>query len=349
MVNRKPTQNKIIASLCSLGLLLLVGWADYVTGYELTFFLFYLLPTLFVLRHLGQGWAFGMAFISAVVWLLVNIEAGERYTDYLTPAWNMGIRLSVFLLVVILVSARAELQSLVRQRTEKLQEEIQRRVQLEKELLAAGEREQRRIGHDLHDSLGQHLTATALAGKVLAKKLADKSQPEAAAAERVVVLVEEAIELTRKLARSLHPIELQAHGLTDALESLAANISKAFNVNCRFETAATAVSVPAEAKIHLYRIAQEAVSNALRHGRAKNITVSLENVSPNIVLKITDDGNGLSADTREKKGMGLRIMDYRAGMIGAAFTIHNVSPRGTQAVCVLNHHSMPPENYVGEN
>ena len=349
MAPRTPTQTKIAAGFSGAGLLAVVGLADYLTGYELTFFLFYLLPTLFVLRRLGQGWAFGMALVSAVVWLLANLAAGERYTDYLTPVWNMGIRLAVFLLVVILVSARAELQLLVQQRTEKLQEEIQRRIGLEKELLDAGEREQRRIGHDLHDSLGQHLTATALAGKVLAKKLADKSQPEAAAAERLVVLVEDAIELTRKLARSLHPIELQAHGLTDALQSLAANISKAFNVNCRFETAATLVSVPAEAKIHLYRIAQEAVSNAVRHGRAKKIVVSLENAAPNIVLKITDDGSGLSADARTKKGMGLRIMDYRAGMIGAAFTIHNLSPRGTQAVCVLNPNGIPPQNYVAEN
>ena len=107
--------------------------------------------------------------------------------------------------------------------------------------------------------------------------------------------------------------------------------------------------MPAEAKIHLYRIAQEAVSNAVRHGRAKKIVVSLENAAPNIVLKITDDGSGLSADARTKKGMGLRIMDYRAGMIGAAFTIHNLSPRGTQAVCVLNPNGIPPQNYVAEN
>jgi signal transduction histidine kinase len=164
-----------------------------------------------------------------------NIAAGEHYSDLLTPIWNTGIRLSVFLLVVILFSNRDHLKKLVEQRTEKLRQEIRERSRLEKELLEIAEAEQRRIGHDLHDSLGQHLTATALAGKVLAKKLANKSVVEPAMADRVVAMVEEAIELTRNLARTLHPIELGADGLVDALQNLAANLSKAFNVSCRFQ------------------------------------------------------------------------------------------------------------------
>jgi len=259
----------------------------------------------------------------------------------------MGIRLAVFLLMIILISARDELQLLVRQRTERLEQEIRERVRLEKELLEAGEREQRRIGHDLHDSLGQHLTATALAGKVLAKKLAEK--PEAAAADRVVAMVEESIELTRKLARSLHPIELEANGLADALQNLAANISKAFNVSCRFENSGTAVVTTPEASTHLYRIAQEAVSNAIRHGHARHVTISLAGSGGQILLTVTDDGTGLSTDARTKKGMGLRIMDYRAGMIGATFDIQNLPAGGTRAVCVLQPNASVTENSPDEN
>ncbi|MEI7534463.1 MAG: sensor histidine kinase [Verrucomicrobiae bacterium] len=327
--------------------LAVVGLADFVTGYQLTFFIFYLLPILYVLRRAGQGWAFAMALASALVWLLVNVAAGERYLDWLTPAWNMGIRLAVFLLIIILISARDELQLLVRQRTERLEQEIRERVRLEKELLEAGEREQRRIGHDLHDSLGQHLTATALAGKVLAKKLAEK--PEAAAADRVVAMVEESIELTRKLARSLHPIELEANGLADALQNLAANISKAFNVSCRFENSGTAVVTTPEASTHLYRIAQEAVSNAIRHGHARHVTISLAGSGEQILLTVTDDGTGLATDARAKKGMGLRIMDYRAGMIGATFDIQNLPAGGTRAVCVLQPNVSATENSPDEN
>jgi signal transduction histidine kinase len=342
-------QTKTAGVLGGLFLLLVVGWIDYITGYRITVLVFYLVPILFVLHRAGQSFAFGMAMLAAVVWLVADIAAGDHYSDVLTPAWNLVVRMSIFLQVVILASSRNELKVQVRQQTEKLRQEIRERIRLEKELLEAGEREQRRIGHDLHDSLGQQLTATALAGKVLTKKLADKSVAEAAAADRVVAMVEESIELTRKLARSLHPIELQAHGLADALKNLAANISKAFGVACRFETSGSAVLAGRDAETHLYRIAQEAVSNAIRHGRARNVVIALDAVGEKTMLAVTDDGAGLAADARAKPGMGLRIMEYRAGMIGATFDIQNLPAGGTRAVCVLNPGQPPTETDADEN
>jgi signal transduction histidine kinase len=248
-----------------------------------------------------------------------------------------------------LFSARDHLRILVDQRTEKLREEIRERSRLEKELLEIAESEQRRIGHDLHDSLGQHLTATAMAGKLLAKKAASKSEIDPAMADRVVAMVEEAIDLTRNLARTLHPIELGAGGLEAALQNLAANISKAFGVACRFEHSGTMVLPDPKAGIHLYRIAQEAVSNAIRHGHARNLVISLEAAGASILLTVTDDGRGLPADARGKKGMGLRIMDYRAGMIGATFDIQNLPAGGVRAVCVLNPGRSDNENHDDEN
>ena len=336
-------QTKTAGVVGGLFLLLAVGWIDYVTGYKITVLVFYLIPILFVLRLAGQSFAFAMAILSAVVWLVADVAAGDEYSDVLTPIWNLVVRMSIFLQVVILASSRDELKLLVRQRTEKLEREILGRKRLEKELLEAGEQEQRRIGHDLHDSLGQHLTATALAGKVLAKKLADK--PEAAAADRVVAMVEESIELTRKLARSLHPIELQANGLPDALRNLASNVSKAFSVACRFENSGTAVLSGRDAETNLYRIAQEAVSNAIRHGRARNVVIALDAVGEKTMLTITDDGQGLAADARKKEGMGLRIMEYRADMIGAKFDVQNLPAGGARAVCVLDP-SRPPRTEI---
>jgi signal transduction histidine kinase len=201
----------------------------------------------------------------------------------------------------------------------------------------------------LHDSLGQHLTATALAGKVLAKKLANKSTVEPAMADRVVAMVEEAIELTRNLARTLHPIELGADGLVGALQNLAANLSKAFNVSCRLQHSGAVVLNDPRAGIHLYRIAQEAASNAIRHGCARNLVISLDATSKSIMLAVTDDGTGLPADARTKKGMGLRIMDYRAGMIGATFEIQNLPSGGARAVCVLHPRLTDTENHAAEN
>jgi signal transduction histidine kinase len=349
MGSRTKLQSKIAGVLGGIGLLLIVGYGDYITGYELTFFLFYLLPILYVQRYVGLGSAFVMALVSAVVWLFVNIAAGEHYSDLLTPIWNTGIRLSVFLLVGILFSTRTHLKNLVEQQTESLRQEIRERSRLEKELLEIAEAEQRRIGHDLHDSLGQHLTATALAGKVLAKKLANKSTVEPAMADHVVAMVEEAIELTRNLARTLHPIELGADGLVGALQNLAANLSKTFNVSCRLQHSGAVVLNDPRAGINLYRIAQEAASNAIRHGRARNLVISLDATSKSIMLAVTDDGTGLAADARTKKGMGLRIMDYRAGMIGATFDIQNLPAGGARAVCVLHSRPADTENDDAEN
>jgi signal transduction histidine kinase len=329
------TQKTIAGVLGGFGLLALVGYADYVTGFVISLLAFYLLPILFALRYVGSGFAFAMAVMSSFVWLFADLAAGEHYSDYLTPIWNTGIRMSVFVLVVILFSNRNQLRKLVEQRTEKLRLEIQERSRLEKELLEIAEAEQRRIGHDLHDSLGQHLTATALAGKVLAKKLANKSTVEPATADRVVAMVEEAIELTRNLARTLHPIELGADGLENALQNLAANLSKAFSVSCRFQHSGRVLLKNPKAGVHLYRIAQEAASNAIRHGHARNLVISLDATSASLLLAVTDDGTGLPADARTKKGMGLQIMQYRADSIGATFDIQNLPAGGTRAVCVL--------------
>src|ERR1017187_5673193 len=349
MGSRTKLQTKIAGVWGGFGLLALVGYADYITGYDLTIFAFYLLPILYVLRYVGPGSAFVMAVMSAFVWLFADIAAGGRYSDFLTPIWNTGIRMSVFLLVVILFSTRNHLKNLVDQRTESLRQEIRERSRLEKELLEIAESEQQRIGHDLHDSLGQHLTATALAGKGLAKKLANKSPVEPATADRVVAMVEEAIELTRNLARTLHPIEMGADGLVEALQNLAANLSKAFNVSCRLQHSGPAVLTDPNAGVHLYRIAQEAASNAIRHGRAHNLVISLDAPSKSIMLPVTDDGNGLPADARTKNGIGLRIMEYRAGMIGATFDIQNLPSGGARAICVLSPRLTAPEDYESEN
>jgi signal transduction histidine kinase len=349
MVSRAKLQMKIIGILGGGVLLAAVGYADYFTGYDLSLIAFYLLPILFTLRYAGPVSGFAMAVLSPFVWLGADFAAGKHYADYLTPVWNAGIRMSVYVLVVALFSTRNHLRRLVDQQTEKLRQGIRERTRLEKELLEIAESEQRRIGHDLHDSLGQHLTATALAGKILAKRLAGNVAVEPATADRVVVMVEEAIDLTRNLARTLHPIELGEDGLEVALQNLAANLSKAFNVSCRFQNSGTAVLPDPKAGIHLYRIVQEAASNAIRHGRARNIVISLDATSKSLMLSVTDDGAGLPADARTKKGMGLRIMDYRAGMIGATFDIQNLPAGGARAVCVLNPSLADIENHADEN
>ncbi|HEY5042965.1 MAG TPA: sensor histidine kinase [Verrucomicrobiae bacterium] len=318
-----------------LALLGVTGYLDYATGYNKSFFLFYLAPIVFTLQRLGLKSAVGMCVLSAAVWLVSNVIAGQIFHGWLTPLWNTMIRLAVFLLVVGLFAVRWKLEKQVRQSTDALTEESRKRRRLEQEVLEASERVQRKIGQDLHDSLCQHLTATALAGKVLAKKLAGQSLPETEAASHLVGMVEEGIELTRTLARSLHPIEMQEEGLVDGLREMAANISQGFSVACKLECSQTVSLATADANTHLYRIAQEAISNAIRHGHAKNIAIHLEKVENEIILTVTDDGVGLPSDAWTRNGMGLHIMDYRAGMIGANLQVKRLPTRGTRVTCVL--------------
>ena len=255
------------------------------------------------------------------------------------PGWNGVIALTVYFVVVkTLVSLRKlhnELEERVRQRTTALTNEMQERTRLEKELLEIGERGQRQISHDLHDGLGQHLTATALASEVLAGQLENQSLPESVAAKHLVKMVEEAINLTRTFARGLQPVEMEAEGLTDGFQELARNVSERFKVACEFECRETVSLHDAARSTHLYRIAQEAITNAIKHGKAKFINVSLEQTPEAITLSITDDGSGLPENARAGEGMGLRIMAYRAGMIGAAFNIERLPESGTRVTCKL--------------
>jgi signal transduction histidine kinase len=326
---------KPLLVVASIGLLITVGYFDYITGYRISFFIFYLIPIVFALRYVGFSFAITISVLSAIVWIVSDIAAGETYSNWFIIVWNMVQRIAIYFCVVSLLTLRKELEERVRQRTAALTHEMQERRRLEKELLETSEREQRRIGHDLHDSLCQHLTGTALAGQVLGQKLTDKSMPEAAAANHLVELVEEAIDLTRTLARGLHPVEMQAWQLADNFQDLATNTSERFNVSCKFECPQPVPLHDPNVITHMYRIAQEAISNAIRHGKARHINICLDSADNETVLTVTDDGIGLVGNTRLNNGMGLRIMAYRAGMIGAAFNIQGLPVRGTRVTCTL--------------
>jgi signal transduction histidine kinase len=204
------------------------------------------------------------------------------------------------------------------------------------ELLAISERERRLIGHDLHDSLCQHLTATALAGQVLGEKLAASALPEATDASRVVELVEEGITLARNLARGLSPLQLETDGLAVAMESLAETATDQFKVDCQFTCDDESLPENIVAATHLYRIAQEAISNAVRHGKAKRITVAIEARDKELTLRIEDDGVGVPESLPRHKGMGLRIMAHRAAILGGTFSVGRRPSGGTMVKCVFN-------------
>src|ERR1035438_5286472 len=208
----------------SVALVAVIGLVDYLTGSEIYFSTFYLLPVGLVAWFVGGLGGVVISLLSVVVWLAGDFAAGAHYSSVLVPSWNGAIALTVYVVVVrTLVSLRKlqkELEERVRQRTAALATEMQERARLEKELVEIGEQSQRQIGHDLHDTLGQHLTATAFAGQVLTEQLENKSLSEAAASKNLVKLIEEAIGLTRQFARGLQPVELKPEGLMDGFQDI---------------------------------------------------------------------------------------------------------------------------------
>ena len=347
-------RSKALVLTVSVALVAIIGSVDYLTGSEIYFSSFYLLPVALVAWFVGGGFGIVISMLSVAVWLTGDFAAGVHYSSLLVPLWNGAIALTVYFVVVkTLVSLRKlqkELEERVRQRTKALASEMEERTRLEKELLEISERGQRQIGHDLHDSLGQHLTATAFASQVLTEQLENKSQPESAAARHLVKMVEEAITLTRSFARGLQPVEVKAEGLMDGFQELARNISERFKVSCEFECREPVLLHDAARSTHLYRIAQEAITNAIKHGKAKFINISLEKTDDAITLTITDDGIGLPENARSGEGMGLRIMAYRAGMIGATFNIESQRESGTRVTCKLpSSNLIAPKTHAAKN
>ena len=329
-----PRAALIAASLAALAL---IGIVDYLTGFDLSFAVFYLLDIAFAAWLIGRGFALATAALSIIISIAGDWAAGAHYSTVLIPIWNALILTVVYVSVVWLLgalrAAQQELERKVDHRTSALLREVGERERLEKEILEISEREQRRIGHDLHDGLCQHLTATAMAGQVLGEKLAARALAEAKDAGEIVRLIEEGIAMTRNMAHGIAPLEMESEGLTIALRGLAANVSRTSKIACTLECDSPPLIADADAATHLYRIAQEAVQNALRHGRPRQIVMSLSRVRDRAELTIEDDGAGLPENWQSGRGLGTRIMAHRAAMIGGALSIEPNPTGGTFVTC----------------
>jgi PAS domain S-box-containing protein len=222
--------------------------------------------------------------------------------------------------------------------------DISDQKRLEKEVLDIAEREQSRFGHDLHDGLGQHLTGVQFMAQVLQQKLESRTAPEAGDAAEIAKLIRQGISQTRDLARGLSPVVLQSKSLQDALRDLARGITRRGQSECLTELDDDLALTDSEIAIQLYRIAQEAVNNALKHGKAGNIMISLQrDEAGRIELTVGDNGSGFPDNFQPAQGMGLRVMNYRAGLIGGSLEIVQRGDR-TLVVCTIEEASLerPP-------
>lgn len=211
--------------------------------------------------------------------------------------------------------------------------DVTTRKLLEREILESTAREQRRIGQDLHDGLGQHLTGLAFLSKVLSEKLARKAPAEASDAAKIHELIAEALAQTRKLAKGLQPVALETGGLGLALEELASHTSSLFGVQCTCQVSACVEEPHDTTAISVYHIAREAVTNAVKHSGCRTIAIELCGGDGMATLTVTDDGIGVPTVRDQREGLGLHIMQYRAGMIGAVLSIERQEGRGTAVRC----------------
>jgi PAS domain S-box-containing protein len=209
------------------------------------------------------------------------------------------------------------------------------RRRLERQIMEISDREQANIGQELHDGLCQQLVSLAFDANALKADLS-ASSTQARTAERIADLLDLAITEARQLARGLFPIRLQAEGLPPALEELARTTRERTGLECRFESGSIPSIEGKVAATHLYRIAQEAVSNAVRHSRAKAIWLRLSGSNGQLSLEIEDNGVGLPQNAqREAGGMGLHIMDYRARAIGGRLSLNQGANAGTRVCCCV--------------
>ncbi len=213
--------------------------------------------------------------------------------------------------------------------------DITDRKRLEQAVLEISVREQRRIGQDLHDGLGQHLTGIAFMTKVQEQRLAEKGLPDAVDAAKIVGLVSQAIEKTRELSRGLLPVLSESRGLMAALQQWAGEVEDLFGISCAFLCIQPVLVHDDTVATHLYHITQEAVNNAIKHGKATHIVIALGGGSNRGALTITDDGSGFQKLPAGNKGMGLHIMNYRAKMIGGTLEVKPSKPRGTVVSCLF--------------
>lgn len=217
-----------------------------------------------------------------------------------------------------------------------LMRDITERKKLEQEVLKISEHERQRIGYDLHDGLGQHLAGVAFKVKALEEALAAARSPESGQAKEIVSLVNHAITQTRVLARSLSPVEVEVKGLIPALENLATETRRNFSVECRFHCALRGAVFDFQTSMTFYRIAQESIHNAIRHGGAELVELEIGRAPDDrIFLQVRDNGKGFSPESSKSAGMGLRIMQYRTNSIGGELTVVSAPGKGTEICCLV--------------
>lgn len=254
---------------------------------------------------------------------ILSALAGNYF--FMAPRWSFGLGTSSeeveFLLFLIEGTVVTLLAGQLHQARDQAVRGQREARELERRILEISDAEQRRIGHDLHDGLGQHLTGISLITKRLEQRLVNSNSPEAAEATKLSDLARTAVSWTHYLSHALSPRTLDTEGLPEALTELAVRSENIFSVQCSVAIDGSITGIDAAATMQIYRIVQEAITNSVKHGQAKNIRIELARQRAGIVVHVHDNGTGIKPNQAQSRGMGLRIMQYRARMLGGTVKI----------------------------
>jgi len=315
-------------------LTLVIGYFDYVTSVEVNLFMFYAIPIFLASWLVSRPYGISLAVLAGVIWFATNFPSPPLTFEL--HVWAAINRLCYFVFVAVGATAMRKLKEETTARVEALT--LARTY--EHEVIRAGEREQIRIGQDLHDGVCQNLAAIDCATTYLCKKLETDQLSEAdrlsqvAVARQIQEFLKQTIVEARNLARGIFPVQVETEGLVPALNELTLKLGFGRECTLCFDSCGDVELQDPAVAVHLYRVTQEAVSNALRHSGATRIDVHLNREDSTVRLSIHDNGCGFLPGADNLHGIGLRTMRYRAELIGAQFNIRSAPPGGTTIDCL---------------
>jgi signal transduction histidine kinase/DNA-binding NarL/FixJ family response regulator len=325
---------EVVAGLCALSAFA-VGVADWATGPEISPAAFYLIPVLLAAWYAGRRPAFLIVILTNTIWYEVDIHE-HAFSHASIPIANAIMRVAAqFAIVLFVARARRLTDNLdgeARVKSAALLEEIELRRGLEGQLMDTAERERQRIGQDIHDDFCQQLAAIGMAARQLEGELTADAPAHAAHSREIAIVINSLIGHLRQVAKGLYPVTLETDGLSVALGELAETVRSISGIPCEFVCDQPILPHDRAMDIHLFRIAQEAVNNALKHGRPTAITIRLDPLDGAITLSVKDDGCGIPRDKRPN-GIGVFSMRCRASVIGGTLVIQNADGGGTIMIC----------------
>ena len=315
-----------------------VAYADFISGDAFSISIFYVLPIAFASWFLGLGSALLVVFLCAVIWSWLELTVGAS-VEPMVLFWNGTVRLVFFVITVFAVTLvkRTESQLLreVLRRTRTLRTEAERRRRLEREMVEVTAREQVRMAQDLHDGLGQYLSALSFHARILADDLQQHGSPHAAQAERIVALIRTTNQITRQLDRAMRVPEAEHGDFCHKIRMLISDLEQLTGVRCELDAPTEQLVLDEFRSVMVFRIVQEALNNAIKHATPRLVRVKISNLDDELTVVVLDDGRGLPDQPEREVGSGIRVMKLRAELLGARLNFSSGASGGCEVRCVL--------------